>query len=48
MKRKMKEEAVDHRLLNSSSSMTSSVQLRANLSFDSGGSSTKEKVYEIS
>ena len=43
MKRKMKEEAVDHRLLNSSSSVASSVQLKANVTFDSEGKSKKRK-----
>lgn len=44
MKRNMKEEVVDHRLLNSSSSMASSVQLRTKFSFESGGISKKRKV----
>lgn len=47
MKRNMKEEVVDHRLLNSSSSMASSVQLRAEVSFDSREQSKKRKVYVV-
>ena len=43
MKRIMKEKAVDQRLLYSSSSKASSVQLKAKLTFDSGVKSKKRK-----
>lgn len=45
MKRNMKEEVVDHRLLYSSSSMASSVQLIATGSFKAGIEFKKRRVW---
>lgn len=47
MKNKIKEEVVDHKLMNSSSSVALFMQLKAILSFESEGKFKKRKVESV-